>query len=115
MNSLLEISAAPHRPLPLGECVRQSEPDATPDSFAAAALYDMHGNVWEWVQDCTSDSYDKDSNGGRSGNATADCPRIMRGGSWIDAPRVLRSAYRSSLPPQTRFIYRGFRVARSLD
>jgi formylglycine-generating enzyme required for sulfatase activity len=77
-------------------------------------LHDMHGNVWEWVVDCYVDSYDSAPSDGSAVTEVLGCPRVLRGGSWIDAPRVLRSAYRGRVPSGTRFIYRGFRVARSL-
>ncbi len=82
-------------------------------SFPANAfgLHDMHGNVWEFVQDCYSGSYDA----AKPPPDAASCQRVVRGGSWIDAPRALRSAYRGKIAPDARFIYRGFRVARSLS
>lgn len=80
----------------------------------AFGLHDMHGNVWEWVADCYVDSYVNAPSNGSASAEVPDCPRVMRGGSWIDSPRVLRSAYRGSVPSNTRFIYRGFRVARPL-
>ncbi len=60
----------------------------------AFGLHDVHGNVWEWVEDCWNDSY-----AGAPANGTAwtsgDCGRrVLRGGSWDDYPRSLRSAYR---------------------
>lgn len=85
-------------------------------SFPANAfgLHDMHGNVWEWTSDCFVDILSGAPSDGGHAAETPNCPRVMRGGSWIDAPRVLRSAYRSLAPANTRFIYRGFRVARAL-
>lgn len=85
-------------------------------SFAANAfgLHDMHGNVWEWVQDCYFESYDGAPADGTAAPEAPGCQRVMRGGSWIDSPRVLRSAARGYVPPNTRFIYRGFRVVRKL-
>jgi formylglycine-generating enzyme required for sulfatase activity len=80
----------------------------------AFGLHDMHGNVWEWVADCYVDSYDNAPADGRGVAAVPSCARVLRGGSWIDAPRVLRSAYRGRVPAGARFIYRGFRVARTL-
>lgn len=82
-------------------------------SFPANAfgLYDMHGNLWEWVQDCYQ-AYEGAPADGTARPDVADCARTLRGGSWIDHPRVLRSAYRGQLNPAARFIYRGFRVAR---
>ena len=85
-------------------------------SFAANSfgLHDMHGNVWEWVADCASSNYDNAPGDGSVAPETDGCQRVMRGGSWIDSPRVLRSAVRGRVPANTRFIYRGFRVARKL-
>lgn len=80
----------------------------------AFGLHDMHGNVWEWVGDCYVDAYINAPSAGSAAAETPGCPRVMRGGSWIDSPRVLRSANRGFVPPNTRFIYRGFRVGKSL-
>ena len=82
----------------------------------AFGLYDMHGNVWEWVEDCWHMNY---SAGPVDGSAwTIRCnerTRTLRGGSWIDPPRILRSAYRSRNFPTYRGATVGFRVARTLD
>ena len=75
----------------------------------------MHGNVWQWVQDCYSDSYAGASMDG-SANTTKGCEtRVLRGGSWLDIPQFLRSAIRDGLTPSDRVIYNGFRVARTLS
>jgi formylglycine-generating enzyme required for sulfatase activity len=76
-------------------------------------LHDVHGNVWEWVQDCHAKSYAGLPADGSPAPEVPGCQRVMRGGSWIDSPRVLRSAARGRVPANTRFIYRGFRVART--
>jgi formylglycine-generating enzyme required for sulfatase activity len=77
-------------------------------------LYQVHGNVWEWVQDCWVDSY-KDAPSDGSARATGDCARrVLRGGSWGDYPRNLRSAYRFRFSPDSRYNYLGFRLARTL-
>ena len=87
-------------------------------SFPANAfgLHDVHGNVWEWVEDCWHDTYaDAPSHGGvwtRGG----DCEyRVLRGGSWVSPPQSLRSAVRGRSDPEARSYYQGFRVARTLD
>ena len=78
-------------------------------------LYDMHGNVWEWVEDCWNDSYlGAPSNG--SAWLAGDCgSRVLRGGSRFHYPQDLRSARRSAYPRHNRFDFRtGFRLARDL-
>ena len=85
-------------------------------SFASNAfgVHDMHGNVYEWVEDCWNGSYagaPSDGSAWRSG----DCERrVWRGGSWIDLPGILRSAIRYREPIGNRLGYYGFRVARTL-
>jgi formylglycine-generating enzyme required for sulfatase activity len=77
----------------------------------AFGLYDMLGNVEEWVQDCWNANY---SGMGKSSAAvtTGDCAlRAVRGGSWIDAPVGVRAAYRVGSPTTVRVYRRGFRVA----
>ena len=76
-------------------------------------LHDVHGNVWEWVQDCVNDGYagaPADGSARTSGN----CSRhVMRGGAWVDYPVGARSATRSGLGAQSRGRTLGFRVART--
>ena len=80
----------------------------------AFGLHDMHGNVWEWVQDCYRDSYQGAPTDG-SAVVSSDCNlRILRGGSWNYFPRLLRSAYRYATAPDIRLDMVGFRVASSL-
>ena len=86
-------------------------------SFNANAfgLYDVHGNVWEWVQDCWNDSYRGAPSDG-SAWERGDCSRrVLRGGSWFSAPWFLRSAIRNLNLPGFRNSDNGFRVARTLD
>jgi formylglycine-generating enzyme required for sulfatase activity len=57
-------------------------------------LYQVHGNVWDWVEDCYNDSYVGAPSDG-SAWMSGDCSKhMLRGGAWIDQPRFLRSAFR---------------------
>jgi formylglycine-generating enzyme required for sulfatase activity len=94
----------------------QWENTAPVGSFPANGfgLYDMHGNVWEWTQDCWNDSY---SGAPKNGSAwtSGNCSRpVVRGGSWYFNPQILRSADRFSIDTWTRDKGCGFRVARTL-
>lgn len=80
----------------------------------AFGLHDMHGNVWEWVQDCYQDSYRGAPTDGSAVVLPGCGLRILRGGSWNYFPQLLRSAYRYATAPDIRLDIVGFRVARSL-
>jgi formylglycine-generating enzyme required for sulfatase activity len=77
-------------------------------------LYDMVGNVFEWVEDCYYDSYNEAPADGSAWIGSS-CPnRVVRGGSWSDTPVNLRSAYRYGSTTDLRSVGLGFRVARTL-
>ena len=81
----------------------------------AFGLHDMHGNVWEWVEDCWHDNYNGAPTDGSAW--TTNCTnnrRVRRGGSWSSGPAVLRSANRSWFAPELRDVDAGFRLARTL-
>ena len=74
----------------------------------------MHGNVWEWTQDCLNDNYNGPPTDG-SAWTTGDCRyRMLRGGSCFNYPAFLRSALRSGLTPDIRNSIIGLRLARTL-
>ncbi|MEZ5477830.1 MAG: formylglycine-generating enzyme family protein [Thiolinea sp.] len=81
-------------------------------SFAANAfgLQDMHGNVWEWVQDCYATGYQGTPVDGAAYETTDCAGRVLRGGSWGNTPDNLRSALRYDSLPDSRNSYVGFRV-----
>ena len=88
-------------------------------SFSANVfgLYDVHGNVWEWVEDRMNLDYDgapEDGSAWVSEGCDSDTSRVLRGGSWDNEPRVLRSALRSWDYTGVRDVNAGFRVARTL-
>lgn len=86
------------------------------DSFSANpwGLYNVHGNVWEWTEDCWNDK-----NAGNPGDGgprtTGDCNlRVLRGASFNNFPHTLRAARREREPISSRVDAVGFRVMRSL-
>ena len=86
-------------------------------SFTANAfgLYDMHGNVWEWTQDCWNGSYKGAPSDGTAWLSGECGKRVLRGGSWSGYPNILRSANRNIYTAGNRNIINGFRLSRTLD
>jgi len=74
----------------------------------AFGLYDMHGNVWEFVSDCWTDHSSTDTN-------PATCTEfVLRGGSWLNAPDDLRIAIRARHERTYHESGDGFRLAHDL-
>ena len=84
-------------------------------SYASNAfgLYDMVGNIAEWVSDSWHPTLQGAPDEGQSwgGNDPGDGLRVLRGGSWDYLPRLLRSAWRDYLHQEVRRDNVGFRVA----
>ena len=76
-------------------------------------LYDVHGNVWEWVQDCYYKNYKRAPKDQRERVKKKQCDgsRVLRGGSWYNIAYYIRSAYRYGNSPSSRHLYNGFRLA----
>jgi formylglycine-generating enzyme required for sulfatase activity len=79
-------------------------------------LYQVHGNVGDWVEDCWNQNYQgapADGSARRQGGCGA---HVVRGGSWAFTPDAVRAASRYSVPASLRISYIGtIRLARTLD
>jgi len=90
-------------------------------------LFDMVGNVWQWVEDCYHPSYQLETPNGTKIDAPTDgsewasaCPddgrrRVIRGGSFNGNSERIRSAVRGNPPAKGQSIHVGFRIGRTLD
>jgi len=77
-------------------------------------VYDMAGNVLEWVNDWYGDTYYQNSLSSNPLGPDSGDYKVLRGGSWYNLDINVRSAYRNRLDPAYAYYYIGFRCSRSL-
>ena len=79
-------------------------------------LYQVHGNVYEWLEDCWNGNYSNAPTDGSVWTAGDCSKRVLRGGSWGSDPQYLRAALRAPRAyPSNRWDTDGFRVARTIN
>jgi len=98
---------------PQGPYIRQTKPVG---SYPANAfgLHDIHGNVYEWVEDCWNENHTGAPANGKA-RLRGNCKlRVMRGGSWVTHGYQMRASKRLRYTTDYRYDDYGFRVARTL-
>ena len=102
-----------------GQCSNTYDGTVAVGSFEpnAFGLYDLHGNVWEWVEDCWHNNYEGAPTDGSAWmtNCDGSVRAVLRGGSWFNIPRGLRSANRYGGLPSFRVNNSGFRHVQDLN
>lgn len=77
-------------------------------------LYQVHGNIWEWVEDCVNDTYEGAPVDGSPWLKGRCEQRVLRGGSWVSKADAVEAGSRYGVQSEGRVSNVGFRVARTL-
>lgn len=78
----------------------------------AFGVYDMHGNVWEWLEDCWYRNYRGAPDHSAARTKGSSCSHAQRGGSWFYGAEEARSSYRARGAENEKSVTLGFRLAR---
>ncbi|MEZ5471359.1 MAG: SUMF1/EgtB/PvdO family nonheme iron enzyme [Marinicella sp.] len=98
-----------------GGCGKRSTQPVKSYKKNAFDLYDMHGNVWEWVEDKYYDNYNGAPSDGSAWTNGSSQYRVLRGGSWYNFSNLLRSVYRYRFDPKNRIYDFGFRLSQNTE
>jgi formylglycine-generating enzyme required for sulfatase activity/uncharacterized caspase-like protein len=77
-------------------------------------FYQVHGNSYDWTEDCFHDDYFGAPGDGSAWTGENCKGHVVRGGAWSSAPWMLRCVYRAWFPTDFRSANHGFRLARTL-
>ena len=89
--------------------------DAYPDGISQYGVYNMAGNVEEWVNDWFTDTYYQNSPASNPLGPISSDGRVLRGGSWINGGSNVRASSRVKDDPSASNGYYGFRCARGIS
>ena len=86
-----------------------------PDGISPYGVYEMGGNVWEWVADWYDANYYSESGRNNPAGPSLGTHRVLRGGSWCFLSSAMRSAHREPYDPEITDTDIGFRCARNAE
>ncbi len=113
-SGINEQTALPHFSWYGANSARQTHP-VMQKKPNALGLYDMTGNVWEWIQDWHNDDYYQKSPKTNPAGPSQGVSKGLRGGSWFFTPMGIRTTVRAASGPDHRFFDIGFRLAADVN